>query len=138
MLNQGDYVDQKSVGTVKPPIIIPAVTLNAEDLRQLAVTIREQSQPSQKNSPASLSLAAFVEDFGSGLIEAVRLQNPPIFTGEMKSAREELLAGLKRKLFSVQAQAVHAATTLLCDHGEKSTIINGEMGVGKVRRVGVK
>ena len=64
-------------------------------------------------------------------MEAVRTQNPPIFTGETKPEREALLAGLKRKLFSAQAKAVHAATTLLCDHDEKSAIINGEMGVGK-------
>ena len=62
---------------------------------------------------------------------AVRTQNPPIFTGETRPERESLLAGLKRTLFPVQARAVHAATTLLLDHGEKSAIINGEMGCGK-------
>lgn len=129
MLNhdEGDHLDHFVIGQVKPPINIPAVTLDAEDLRQLAA-IREQCQ---KQQPATLSLAAFVEDFGSGLMEAVRSQNPPIFTGETKPEREALLAGLKRKLFSAQAKAVHAAATLLCDHDEKSAIINGEMGVGK-------
>jgi hypothetical protein len=128
--NEVNHPNQNGMNTVKRPIIIPAVTLDAEDLRELAA-IREQSQPGQESQPETLSLAAFVEDFGSGLMEAVRSQNPPIFTGETKPARETLLAGLKRKLFSAQAKAVHAATTLLCDHDEKSAIINGEMGVGK-------
>lgn len=108
----------------KLPITIPAVLLDAEGIRELAA-IHEKIQP------AKLSLAKFVEDFGSGLMEAVRTQNPPIFTGETKPEREAVLAGLKRKLFSAQAKAVHAATTLLLDHDEKSAIINGEMGVGK-------
>ena len=128
--NEVNHLNQNGMHTVKPPIIIPAVTLDAEDLRELAA-IREQSQQGQESQPETLSLAAFVEDFGSGLMEAVRSQNPPVFTGETKPARETLLAGLKRKLFSAQAKAVHAATTLLCDHDEKSAIINGEMGVGK-------
>ncbi len=101
------------------------MTLDEEGLRELAA-IR-----TRKGRQAHLSLAKFVEDFGSGLMEAVRTQNPPIFTGETKPEREALLAGLKRKLFSAQAKAVHAAATLLCDHDEKSAIINGEMGVGK-------
>ena len=122
--NKANVVESLAMHPVKPPIVIPAVTLDEAGIRELAA-IHEKSRQ------AHLSLAKFVEDFGSGLMEAVRTQNPPIFTGETKPEREALLAGLKRKLFSAQAKAVHAATTLLCDHDEKSAIINGEMGVGK-------
>ena len=123
MLNQANVVKSSSTA-MKPPIMIPAVTFDSEDLKLLAAA-HEQSRQ------ADLSLAQFVEDFGPGLMAAVRTQNPPIFTGETRPERESLLAGLKRTLFPVQARAVHAATTLLCDHGEKSAIINGEMGSGK-------
>lgn len=93
--------------------------------------LKDLNSDLELGNPPELSLAKFVEDFGSGLMEAVRTQNPPIFTGEMQPARETVLAGLKRTLFSVQARAVHAVTALLLDHDEKSAIINGEMGCGK-------
>jgi hypothetical protein len=129
--NQG-VISPSGMEIKSPSLTIPAATWDAED-REITAEIPEPDHP-----PAELSLAQFVEDFGSGLMEAVRAQNPPIFTGEMKAERNAILAGLKRTLFAVQARTVQAVTTLLCDHGEKSAIINGEMGSGKVRRVGVK
>lgn len=78
-----------------------------------------------------LSLADFVRDFGDSLIEAVRTQNPPVFTGKTRSAREVILAGLKRTLFAAQARTVHAVMQLLIDQDEKTAIINAEMGGGK-------
>jgi hypothetical protein len=123
MLNHANVVESSPVA-MKPPITIPAVTFDSEDLKQLA-TIDEQGHKTD------LSLAQFVEDFGPGLMAAVRTQNPPIFAGKTKPEREGLLAGLKRTLFPVQARAVHAAATLLLGYGEKSAIINGEMGCGK-------
>ena len=92
---------------VKSSLIIPAVTCDAEDCEVMAEILEPD------HVPAVLSLAQFVEDFGSGLMEAVRAQNPPVFTGEMKAERTAILAGLKRTLFTVQARAVQAVTTLL-------------------------
>ncbi len=84
-----------------------------------------------------LSILQFIQDFGAGLCDAVRVQNPPIFTGE-HTQRAQFLAGLKRPPFAAQAKVIQAITQLLLDQGEKAAIINGEMGTGKVRRVGVK
>ena len=135
MLNQVNDLSQRAMGSSvavleseKPPINIPAVTFDLEDCLKLVDLVETLKGESRQ---ADLSLAQFVEDFGSGLMRAVRSQNPPVFTGETKPEREAILAALKRKLFAAQANAVHAAATLLLDHEEKSVIINGEMGCGK-------
>lgn len=77
-----------------------------------------------------LSILQFIQDFGTGLCDAVRVQNPPIFTGE-HTQRAQCLTGLKRPPFAAQAKVIQAITQLLLDQGEKAAIINGEMGTGK-------
>jgi len=92
----------------------------------------EAEQP----SPLHLKLQDFVAEFGDELLDSLNRSNPPVYTGEAKADRQLILTGLKRQLFPAQAEVVHAATELLIDRGERAAIVNGEMGVGKVRRIG--
>ncbi|KGM38754.1 hypothetical protein JY96_21170 [Aquabacterium sp. NJ1] len=86
----------------------------------------------QGNEGASvLSLTSFVADFGESLIEAVRIQNPPIFDGSPDPSRDALMDQLTRKPFEAQRNTVQAVAKLLVDEGEPSAIINAEMGTGK-------
>jgi len=93
----------------------------------------EEAEVVQNNKQASIS--SFIEDFGKSLLEAVSLQNPPVYEDVFKSVRyqkrAEVLDILKRKPFEAQQKVVQAVTTLLLDKGEKSAIINAEMGTGK-------
>lgn len=83
-------------------------------------------------TPATLSLADFVKDFGTALRDAVDQQNPPIFHPEDTCPiRDAVMDGLLRAPFAAQREAVHAMTALLVDQGEKAGIINAEMGTGK-------
>ena len=83
-------------------------------------------------TPAVISLADFVKDFGTALRDAVDLQNPPVFHREDTCPiRDAVMDGLIRAPFVAQREAVHAITALLVDQGEKAGIINAEMGTGK-------
>jgi superfamily II DNA or RNA helicase len=83
-------------------------------------------------TPATLSLADFVKDFGGALRDAVDQQNPPIFHPEDACPiRDAVMDGLLRQPFAAQREAVHAMTALLVDQGEKAGVINAEMGTGK-------
>lgn len=88
------------------------------------------------NSPLTLSLQDFVAEFGDELLDSLNRANPPVYAGQPKAQRQTILAGLKRRLFPAQADVVHAVVELLLDHGERAAIVNGEMGCGKVRRIG--
>jgi len=90
----------------------------------------------EQSSPLHLNLQDFVAEFGDELLDSLNRSNPPVYTGEAKANRQLILAGLKRQLFPAQAEVVHAATELLIDRGERAAIVNGEMGCGKVRRIG--
>ncbi|WP_287602404.1 DEAD/DEAH box helicase [Thiothrix sp.] len=83
-------------------------------------------------TPAVISLADFVKDFGNSLRDAVDQQNPPIFhSGDTCPIRDAVMDGLLRTPFMAQREAVHAISSLLLDQGEKAGIINAEMGTGK-------
>ncbi|MGD9728600.1 MAG: DEAD/DEAH box helicase, partial [Nitrospiraceae bacterium] len=82
-------------------------------------------------SPLAISLQNFVSEFGDELLDSLNRANPPVYIGQARAHRQTLLAGLKRKLFSAQADVVHAVTELLVDRGERAAIVNGEMGCGK-------
>lgn len=82
-------------------------------------------------SPLTLSLSDFVAEFGEGLLDSLNRANPPVYTGQPRPHRQQLLAGLKRTLFPAQAEVVHAVAELLIDRGERAAIVNGEMGCGK-------
>jgi len=87
----------------------------------------ETSQPSK----LSWSLTDFVSEFGDELLESLNRTNPPVYAGQARTHRQQVLAGLKRQLFSAQAEVVHAATELLANRGERAVFVNGEMGCGK-------
>ena len=84
------------------------------------------------NTDASvISLSDFIANFGDGLLEAVRTQNPPVYDGTANLSRESILQGLKRQAFVAQREVVQAVTRLLVDQGDPAAIINAEMGTGK-------
>ena len=79
----------------------------------------------------TVGLSDFVEEFGDELLAALNQANPPVFDGQPRQEREQVLAGLSRTLFPAQARTVHAVTELLINRGEPAAIVNGEMGCGK-------
>jgi SNF2 family DNA or RNA helicase len=98
-------------------------------------TVSEDSQQGELLDPATsaltISLPDFVSEFGDELLDSLNRANPPVYTGQARAHRQLILAGLKRRLFSAQADVVHAVTELLIDRGERAAIVNGEMGCGK-------
>jgi SNF2 family DNA or RNA helicase len=86
---------------------------------------------SNSDSSLSMGLSDFVSEFGDELLGSLNCSNPPVYTGQERAHREQVLTGLKRKLFPAQAEIVHAATELLVNRGERAAFINGEMGTGK-------
>ena len=78
-----------------------------------------------------LSLKDFIAAFGDGLLETVRVQNPPVYVGDADPGRSRLMDALRRQPFARQRDVVQAVTRLLVDLDEPAAIINGEMGTGK-------
>lgn len=78
-----------------------------------------------------LPLTAFIEAFGTSLLDAVREQNPPVYCGDVDPTREAVMDGLLRNPFGAQREVVQAVTRLLVDEGEPASVINAEMGTGK-------
>ena len=76
-------------------------------------------------------LAQFITDFGDGLLDAVREQNPPLFNGDVNVAREAIMERLLRKPFPAQRAVVQAVSRLLIDDDQPAGVINAEMGTGK-------
>ena len=91
---------------------------------------------SQEHDPCSIALTDFVSEFGDELLDALNTANPPVYTGAAQAHRQAVLENLKRKLFPAQAEVAHAVTELLLHRNERAAIVNGEMGSGKVRRIG--
>ena len=83
------------------------------------------------SSSLSMGLSDFVAEFGDDLLESLNRANPPVYDGRPRHHRQQIIDGLKRKLFPAQADVVHAVTELLSDRGERAAIVNGEMGCGK-------
>lgn len=81
--------------------------------------------------PLSVNLSDFVAEFGDELLASLNCANPPVYTGQVRPARQAVLDGLGRRLFDAQADVVHAVTELLINQGERAAIVNGEMGCGK-------
>lgn len=79
----------------------------------------------------SITMAEFIAQFGDGLLDSIKCQNPPVYQGQCDPRREAVLDGLKRAPFEAQRETVRAVTTLLLDHGDPAAIINAEMGTGK-------
>jgi SNF2 family DNA or RNA helicase len=84
-----------------------------------------------------MALTQFIEDFGDGLLEQVKSQNPPIYDPAIDEQspiwrqRQAILDGLKRQPFKAQADAVHAAVKLLVDEDQPACVMNADMGTGK-------
>jgi Helicase conserved C-terminal domain/Type III restriction enzyme, res subunit len=78
-----------------------------------------------------MPLSTFVSEFGDGLLDAVRKQNPPIYQNDFPVHRQVVLDNLSRKPFEAQSKVVHAVANLLLDENEPAAVINAEMGTGK-------
>ena len=78
-----------------------------------------------------IQLAQFIADFGDGLLDAVREQNPPLFNGDIDRTRETAMDRLLRKPFPAQRAVVQAVSRLLIDEDQPAGVINAEMGTGK-------
>lgn len=78
-----------------------------------------------------IPLAQFITDFGDGLLDAVREQNPPLFDGDVNLVREAAMERLLRKPFPAQREVVQAVSRLLIDEDQPAGVINAEMGTGK-------
>lgn len=84
-----------------------------------------------------MSLATFIDEFGEGLLNQVRSQNPAVFDTAVDpftlvyAQRQAVLQSLKRQAFPAQANAVQAVVKLLVDHHQPAAVINAEMGTGK-------
>ena len=95
------------------------------------------SADEQTDAGASMALNDFIEEFGEGLLEQVRAQNPAVYDparDELTDTwreRQAVLDGLKRAPFKAQADCVQAAVKLLVDENQPAVVINAEMGTGK-------
>ncbi|RUS67429.1 hypothetical protein CUZ56_01374 [Saezia sanguinis] len=81
-----------------------------------------------------IGLHEFIDEFGDGLLDSLNKSNPPVFTGNNQPIhfeRQNVLNGLKRKLYDAQANTVQAVASLLLDQNAPAAILNGEMGTGK-------
>ncbi len=93
--------------------------------------------PEQDADDLHMPLATFIDQFGEGLLEQVRRQNPPIYDPDLDTqtpvwrARQHVLDNLTRQPFEAQAHAVHAVVKLLLDHNEPAAVLNADMGTGK-------
>ncbi len=75
-----------------------------------------------------ITLTDFINDFGSGLMQAVQDQNPPVFNGTPNESREILMDTMLRTPFDAQRDLIQSVSHLLIDKGHKAAVINGEMG----------
>lgn len=113
------------------PVVAPALA----NVLPLA-GISPDAEPTETASPLTISLQDFVEEFGDELLDSLNRSNPPVYTGQARTNRQQILSRLKRTLFDAQAEVVHAVAELLVNRNERAAIVNGEMGTGKVRRIG--
>ncbi len=90
-----------------------------------------QVVPEGATTPEVIPLSQFIADFGNGLLDAVREQNPPLFDGDVDPDREAAMDRLLRKPFPAQRAVVQAVSRLLIDEGQPAGVINAEMGTGK-------
>ena len=82
-----------------------------------------------------LSLHDFIDQFGEGLLDNIEAAHPARYQAPSAS-RTAVMQSLRRVPFEAQAEAVQAISALLLDDGAPAGILNGEMGTGKVRRIG--
>ena len=85
----------------------------------------------ETQSSSVITLTDFIQQFGSGLMQAVQAQNPPIFDGTPSQTRELLMDKMLRSPFDAQRDVIQSVSHLLIDRGLGASVINGEMGTGK-------
>ncbi|MFZ5547070.1 MAG: SNF2-related protein [Pseudomonadota bacterium] len=79
----------------------------------------------------TMPIADFVRTYRDSLVDAVRVQNPPIYDGQQDARVNALLDALTRQPFEAQRDLVQAVCRLLVGSGQPSAVINAEMGTGK-------
>jgi len=89
-------------------------------------------EPEQDNV---LPLSAFIDQFGEGLLANIEAAHPARYQTPCDK-RNAVMQSLKRVPFETQAKAIQAMCALLLDEHAPAGILNGEMGTGKVRRIG--
>ena len=89
-----------------------------------------QSAPESASTPKVMTLNAFIDNFGEGLLDNIEKAHPPRYTSD-NPLRRTYLSSLKRAPFAAQAEAIQAICTTLSDDHAPAGIINGEMGTGK-------
>ncbi|MGM9489623.1 SNF2-related protein [Ideonella sp. YS5] len=88
-------------------------------------------QTAAADGSETMPIADFVREYRASLVDAVRVQNPPIYDGQQDAAVNALLDDLARKPFVAQRDVVQAVCRLLVNSGAPSAVINAEMGTGK-------
>ncbi len=94
-------------------------------------SIDTAAEVGEGRQPEVIALSQFIADFGDGLLDAVREQNPPLYDGTVDPRREAVMVGLLRRPFPAQRAVVQAVSRLLVDEGLPAGVINAEMGTGK-------
>ncbi|GLT20185.1 DEAD/DEAH box helicase [Vibrio zhanjiangensis] len=89
-----------------------------------------QSASESASTPEVMTLNAFINNFGEGLLDNIEKAHPPRYTSD-NPLRHAYLSTLKRAPFAAQAEAIQAICTTLLDDHAPAGIINGEMGTGK-------
>ena len=90
------------------------------------------TQAAFADQPAVIPLHEFVSEFGTGLLESVKREMPPVYDGaSLSTPRDQVLATLSRQPFPAQRDRVLAVSRLLIDEDQRAAVINAEMGTGK-------
>jgi Type III restriction enzyme, res subunit/Helicase conserved C-terminal domain len=99
---------------------------NVIDLEEIA-TVSKPAELLEQIIP----LNEFIDQFGTGLLDAVNAQNPAVYTGQHHQGWNDVMDGLLRAPFKEQREVVHAVCQLLAIAHQPAAVINGEMGTGK-------
>jgi SNF2 family DNA or RNA helicase len=94
-------------------------------------SVCDESNADLGDTGTVMPMSEFITEFGGALLDAVRVQNPPIYDGQADPLREALMDKLLRKPFDAQRAVVQTVAKLLIDEGQPSAVINAEMGTGK-------
>lgn len=109
-------------------------TLNAEAQTASASTSAmppDVGTADEIDGSISMPIGEFIVEYRSSLLEAVRLQNPPVYEGRPDPVREQLLDALLRNPFREQRDVIQAIARHLVENRAPSAVCNGEMGTGK-------
>ncbi|KFK91746.1 hypothetical protein JV45_24440 [Serratia sp. Ag2] len=53
-----------------------------------------EGEPTETASPLTISLQDFVEEFGDELLDSLNRSNPPVYTGQARTNRQQILSRL--------------------------------------------